>query len=193
MLCRDVINVGQSDQLVDRQLVFFAFQAVKPAGRDLVSLIAPFLGKAKTAFLNLSQRELPLPANRTEPCTNPCHERTFPVLPLSCKRKSFIATRRFFRLLGSGCSAFLVLGSLNTRSPTRLQKVYSLLSPQLFPQDAGDALKRSIAERARPTSAATFLRGGPQEFPSRLKSMCPTVSHGVAIRGPGQAVTQVRV
>jgi hypothetical protein len=61
--------------------VFFAFQAIKPTGRDLVGLTTAFLGKTEAAFLNLSQRELPLPTNRTEPCSNSCHERTFLTRP----------------------------------------------------------------------------------------------------------------
>jgi hypothetical protein len=62
-----VVDVSQGYELVDRQFVLFAFQAIEPTGRNLVGLIAAFLSKAMTAFLDLPQRELPLPAYHTEP------------------------------------------------------------------------------------------------------------------------------
>jgi hypothetical protein len=57
--------------------VFFSFQPVQPASRDLVGLIASFPGKAKTAFLNLSQRELPLLSNCTKYSTDPCRQQFY--------------------------------------------------------------------------------------------------------------------
>src|ERR1700733_14279461 len=89
LLRRQVVDGGQSDELVDGQFVLFAFEAVKPTGRDLVGLTTPFLGKAEAALLNLSQRELPVTANRAEPCTNSCQEQTFP-FPPCCRRNPIV-------------------------------------------------------------------------------------------------------
>ena len=50
--------------------MFFALQPIHPAGRELEGEIALFLRKTKTAFFNLSQRELPLLTNCTELFTN---------------------------------------------------------------------------------------------------------------------------
>jgi hypothetical protein len=54
LLGGDVIDISQGDEFVDCQFMLFAFEPVKPTGGDLVGLIAPFLGKAKTALLDLS-------------------------------------------------------------------------------------------------------------------------------------------
>jgi hypothetical protein len=49
------VDFSQSDYFVDRQFMCFAFQTVKPAGRDLAGEIASLPGEAETMFLNLSQ------------------------------------------------------------------------------------------------------------------------------------------
>jgi hypothetical protein len=66
LLCRHIVNGRQCYQLIDRQVVNFAFQPDESTGRDVVSLIVLFPSKAETTFLNLAQRELPLQPNSTE-------------------------------------------------------------------------------------------------------------------------------
>jgi len=55
LVCGDAINLRQRYELIDRQFVFIALQAVKPTGGDLKRRIAPFPSDTKTAFLDLSQ------------------------------------------------------------------------------------------------------------------------------------------
>ena len=77
MLGGEIVDIGQDNELVDRKFVFFPFQAVQPAGRYLVGLVALLLGKAETPFFHLAQRELPLPSNCTKPKPIPAMEQTF--------------------------------------------------------------------------------------------------------------------
>ena len=62
----EIVDIRQNDELIDGQFVFFPFQAVQPAGRDLVRMVALLLRKAETPFFHLAQRELPLLTNCTQ-------------------------------------------------------------------------------------------------------------------------------
>jgi hypothetical protein len=62
----EVVDVSQNKECAERHFVLFAFQAVQPASRNAISLIAPFLGKAETLLFNVTYRQLLLNTNCTK-------------------------------------------------------------------------------------------------------------------------------
>jgi hypothetical protein len=79
LLRRDIIDFGQSYKLTDRQIVFFSFQAVKPAGRDLVGRVAPPLCEGLTPLFDLSQSELPVLPNCPKSRATPFGHELLPI------------------------------------------------------------------------------------------------------------------
>jgi hypothetical protein len=73
------VDLSQNDQLAYGQVVFFSLQAIQPAGRNLIGLVALLLGETEAPFFNLAQRKLPLLTDRTQSPTDPFRQEMSPM------------------------------------------------------------------------------------------------------------------